>query len=767
MFRLVLILIITTCLIFIKNTKACTAFCLQSGSDYYLSKNLDWSIEDGYVFLNEKNVRKSILITELFSKNEFNWTSKYRSLTFNQFGKEFPLGGINEHGLVIEELNATPVKLQLNDSSVNLNEFQLTQYLLDVCASVKEVEEQLLKFQYKPIIQQLHYLLADRSGNVLIVEFDGEKFNLYDARETEVPVLSNNNYSESLQYLKHFKGFGGDLEVVNRPGSNERFVTVANKLKLYKNENPLNYSVEILDAVKQTDTRWSIVYDIHKLCIFFKSQSCKSTLVFNFMDMLEWRSVYGLGSNLEYCKPEFVKVTEQENTNLLQHVFQLMADDLGKETDYDLLYKMAIVGNRNLTNSTDTILTNELKKVITKQPESKPLDYPDSFFQDLAQWQKYDIVALGEATHGTKEFCELKQRIFRLLVENYGFKVLAYEYNFRKSLKINDFVLEGKGNIDSILQNESWIQNNAEVKDLILWMRDFNKDKPNQNKVHFIGIDNQLDANSPEFVIDYLKSHFPSLAANNKTLFNQINQLKKISYWEISEEEFDSRKNQFRQLEEQAEKYFQMPADKQLSIEQLNSLRLIKALIHSHEFLYRLSKRENIRDAQLAENTISIKNSLAENKLVLWAHNAHVANNPDYYGHNQPAMGWYLRKALGNKYYSIATSSSKGKFKAVMLDENGNDTKPLTCEIKTEPPSVSVNYIFKSVNQNFVLDTDSIKPFSELHDYLNRKRPMIGVGDLYLGEAAKHFTNDRIVNLIESYNLIFYFSYTHAITVTP
>lgn len=766
MFRLVLILIITTCLIFIKNTKACTAFCLQSGSDYYLSKNLDWSIEDGYVFLNEKNVRKSILITELFSKNEFNWTSKYRSLTFNQFGKEFPLGGINENGLVIEELNTIPVKSTLYDSIKYFNEFQLTQYLLDNCRSTKEVVAQLSKFQYKPLIQSLHYLLADKTGNILIVEFNGENFNFHFANDTNVPVLSNNNYEESLHYLAKFNGFGGDLEVKNRPGSNERFVYAAHCLKSYKNENPVKYSFQVLNLVKQDDTKWSIVYDITNLAIHFQFHNCKSKTTFDFKTKLSQPTLNSLGCDITQSNPEFSMITSDLNTALLQNVFTLLSQETGKEVDYNLLYKMAIVGNQHLEESTNDKIVTELNKVIKKLPGTKPLDYTDKAIQNVAEWQNYNVIALGEATHGTKEFCELKHRLFRFLVENYSYKILAYEYSFRKSIAINDYVLKGEGNIDSILQNESWIQNNAEVKELINWMREYNKCKPSNQKIQFIGIDNQDDAYSPGFVIEYIQKYFPEFSTTRKSTMDQIRQLNIVSYNNISDEEFLNRKKLFTQLEKQLETYFNTIENCQGQYQRQNALRLIKAVNSSHEFLYRLANGKNNRDALLAETVMQLINDFSENKMVVWAHNAHVANNPDYYGLNQPAMGWYLRKALGNKYYTIATSFSKGNFKAVMLDENGNDTKPLTCEIKTEPPSVSVNNIFKSVNQNFVLKTESIKASSVLYYYLNKKRPMIGIGDLYLGEAAKHFTNDRIVNLIESYNLIFYFSYTHAITVT-
>ena len=351
MLRLISI-IITISFIPIKPTIGCTAFYLKNGSDHYISKNLDWSIENGYVFLNERNVNKSILVTKLFSANEFKWTSKYRSLTFNQFGKEFPLDGMNEQGLVIEELNMTPVKLIPDSAKQSINEFQLVQYLLDNCKSVDESICRLKNFQIKPLFQTLHYLIADKTGNVIVAEFNGSDFDIYFPHRMGFPVLSNNNYNESLKYLSNFQGFGGDLPVKNRKGSNERFVSVANLLKQYKNQHPIAYSFQILDTVKQEDTKWSLVYDIKNLSVNFKFHSCEMVKVFDFKDLVGLQTISGLGANLTDCKltgnDGLKTVSTEENTQLIQNTLSLFYEKTKAETDTLLLNKITIHSNRNL-----------------------------------------------------------------------------------------------------------------------------------------------------------------------------------------------------------------------------------------------------------------------------------------------------------------------------------------------------------------------------------------------------------------------------------
>jgi len=61
------------------------------------------------------------------------------------------------------------------------------------------------------------------------------------------------------------------------------------------------------------------------------------------------------------------------------------------------------------------------------------------------------VVALGEATHGTAEFFRMKHRIFRYLVEVEGFRVFMIEANMPESLAVNEYILTGEGDAKSRL----------------------------------------------------------------------------------------------------------------------------------------------------------------------------------------------------------------------------------------------------------------------------------------------------------------------------
>jgi len=136
---------------------ACTAFVMRGGGSILLAKNLDWPVGEGLLCVNKRDV-----IKEAFGGGltvPLRWTSKYGSVTFNQFGREFPLGGINEKGLAIEELSVRADYPPL-DVRPGLNEFQWIQYHLDTCRTVKEVLKRAAEVRISRLLLGLHYLVS-------------------------------------------------------------------------------------------------------------------------------------------------------------------------------------------------------------------------------------------------------------------------------------------------------------------------------------------------------------------------------------------------------------------------------------------------------------------------------------------------------------------------------------------------------------------------------------------------------------------------------
>lgn len=124
---------------------------------------------------------------------------------------------------------------------------------------------------------------------------------------------------------------------------------------------------------------------------------------------------------------------------------------------------------------------------------------PTADFDDLAPLVETldgaTVVGLGEATHGTREFFRMKDRIVRYLVTEAGLRLFALESNFAETLAINDYVTTGTGDpLDALAGSYFWTWDTEEVLALIEWLRDFNEGRPADDQVKFYGIDMQYSA---------------------------------------------------------------------------------------------------------------------------------------------------------------------------------------------------------------------------------------------------------------------------------
>src|SRR5260370_37345703 len=61
-------------------------------------------------------------------------------------------------------------------------------------------------------------------------------------------------------------------------------------------------------------------------------------------------------------------------------------------------------------------------------------------------------------------------------------------------------------------------------------------------------------------------------------------------------------------------------------------------------------------------------------KIVLWAHNLHIADIPDYFGSQEKNMGAFLRDWYQENYLSIGTSFYQGTFRNFSTSESYIDT---------------------------------------------------------------------------------------------
>lgn len=116
------------------------------------------------------------------------------------------------------------------------------------------------------------------------------------------------------------------------------------------------------------------------------------------------------------------------------------------------------------------------------------------------------IVALGEGTHGTREFFQVKHRITQYLASEMGFTVFAIEANLPEAWKLNDYVLGGPGDPKKLIAGMYfWTWDTEEVLAMVEWMRRFNAS--GRGRIEFTGFDMQFPDTAAVIVRRWLAAH--------------------------------------------------------------------------------------------------------------------------------------------------------------------------------------------------------------------------------------------------------------------
>ncbi|MDH5467335.1 MAG: linear amide C-N hydrolase [Candidatus Aminicenantes bacterium] len=312
---------------------SCSTFVLKSGSQLLFGRNWDHYSSKGLMIVNKRDVAKTALLMP--PERPARWVSKYGSLTFNQIGKEFPYGGMNEKGLVVEMMWLEDTRYPEPDERPALMEVQWIQYQLDNFSTVEEVLQSQSRIRISQTKSKLHYLVCDRSGNAATIEFiDGECVT-HSGQDLPVEALTNDTYDSCLELFKAYQDFDWEKKVDHTTlRSRDRFVKIARRIEDLKSEDirpSVEYAFDILSSVGvgkvgQHRTAWSIVYDIKNLQIHFKTFENRKVRVvrlsdFDFSCGTPSR-VLDITQDLEGAvSGNFVEYTSAINRNLIETVF--------------------------------------------------------------------------------------------------------------------------------------------------------------------------------------------------------------------------------------------------------------------------------------------------------------------------------------------------------------------------------------------------------------------------------------------------------------
>lgn len=343
-------------------------------------------------------------------------------------------------------------------------------------------------------------------------------------------------------------------------------------------------------------------------------------------------------------------------------------------------------------------------------------------FEDLQSFktilQNVRVVGLGEASHGTSEFFRMKHRMLEFLVKEMGFTSFYIEASMTRCRYINDYVLYGKGNLDTATVMQGFTTWRVEeVRNMIEWMRQYNAAVPQEKKVTFMGYDLQINnIGWKELKEFYSKinpsklAHLDSLRIHADSASAQANSSKgtnlfKIIYPQCLEVMNDMVLN---------DGEYTYVVGKEMFDKNLMNIKLIVQEVESYKDGYNQE-----RDYYMAQNILYLLNhEKPDAKVVVWAHNGHIAKISLPGNSN---MGGHLARVLKDKYYAIGFEFYSGSFQTRNLDIN-NKSKNWDVMSVGAPPEESLPWYFnKTQKDKFFIDfrnsgSDKIKNFAQPYD---------------------------------------------------
>lgn len=132
------------------------------------------------------------------------------------------------------------------------------------------------------------------------------------------------------------------------------------------------------------------------------------------------------------------------------------------------------------------------------------------------------IVMLGESSHGTHEFYDLRASLTRRLIARHGFVAVAIEGDWPDALRADRFV-RGLGDdetaeeaLGSFERFPRWMWRNDDVARFLDWLRGHNAGIPEARRCGFYGLDLYSLHASMQAVIHYLEDTDPEAAGRAK-----------------------------------------------------------------------------------------------------------------------------------------------------------------------------------------------------------------------------------------------------------
>lgn len=290
------------------------------------------------------------------------------------------------------------------------------------------------------------------------------------------------------------------------------------------------------------------------------------------------------------------------------------------------------------------------------------------------------IVLIGEASHGTREFYDIRARLTRRLIAEAGFQFVLLEADWPDTLRVHRHI-HGKGEdrdaaeaLGGFRRFPAWMWRNTVMVDFVEWLRDWNTRHPRQSCGLF-GLDLYSMHASIEAVLAYLQKVDPEAAARARKRYGCFEFFGRdpqaYGYATVRQGAEPCEQEVVAQLTDLRRQYGEyLGRDGQRAEDEFFYAEQNARLAADAEQYYRSmfqgrDESWNLRDRHMTETLAAVREHFGRRgpaKVVVWAHNSHLgdARATSMSERGEWNVGQLARERFGTQVFSIGFSTYAG-----------------------------------------------------------------------------------------------------------
>jgi erythromycin esterase-like protein len=391
------------------------------------------------------------------------------------------------------------------------------------------------------------------------------------------------------------------------------------------------------------------------------------------------------------------------------------------------------------------------------------------------------FVLIGEASHGTHEFCRERARITRRLIEERGFNAVAVEADWPDAYRINRYVRGASDDPDAFSslgdfqRFPRWMWRNVDVLEFVEWLRDYNDalagDAP---QVGYYGLDLYSLHSSIQAVLGYLDKVDPEGAVRARArsaCFDHFGDDPKAYGYATTLGDAEPCENevvgQLVELQRRGDELTQgdgRVAEDEFFFAEQNARLTKNAERYYRAMFYGRIPSWNLRDRHMAETLEALVAHLQTHdgraKVVVWAHNSHLgdARATAMVAEGELNVGQLVRERYGRDAVLVGFTTYSGTVTAAA----NWDEPALQRRVRPGLPG-SYEALFHEAGtgaaRNFLL---RLRNGGEAADVLRRDRLERAIGVIYRPETER-FSHYFPARLTDQFDAVLHFDETAAV----